>query len=110
VDTLSAHYRTANRSASTERPPAPFFHLGRPAPLAHLRDCLKKCFATGLRAAFDGGDCFSLLEVRQPLVLSVTNPDPAIDEIAWAELAVTVIFEVPIDLLEGLHDSGGDTQ
>ena len=73
----------ANRSASTERPPAPFFRLGSSAPFTRILDCFKKCLATGLRTAFDGGDAFSVLEVRPPLVLSVSAPDPTINHTAW---------------------------
>lgn len=95
----SAYCSTAGHPSATPSP-APFFRLGEPAPLSRIRDCLKKCLPTGLRAAFDGGDTFSVLDVRPPVVLNVSAPDPAIDRSAWVELAVTIVFEVPVSLIE----------
>lgn len=104
MDTSSAYCRS--RAASTEPPPVPYFRLDEPVPLTRFQDSLKKCLPAALRIAFDGSGCFSVIDVRPPRVLGVTAPDPAINGGAWAELAITVLFEVPVSLLEGLEGDG----
>lgn len=103
MDTSSANCSTASRAAWIDPPQDPYFRRGKPASLARVQHSFKGCLATALHIASDGGDCFSVLDVRPPVILNVSAPDPASGGSAWAEVALTVVFEAPASLIDDLE-------